>query len=73
MREVEDLYPNIFAEFRNMNPISKLWKSYNCDFLPFQTGTYTKASDGEQTFTPSSDIYPRQLWELIYKHVRGGF
>lgn len=69
--ETKNQYPNIFTPFENMNPITKWWRPFNCDFVAFQTGNYTETFDGTLTFTPSSDIYPKRLWELILKRIRG--
>lgn len=71
IKQVKQLYPNIFTPFLNQNPITKLWKEYNCDFVPFQTGTYNE-SMGIITFTPSGTVYPKMLWKAILKQIRGG-
>lgn len=65
------LYPNIFVPFKNQNPISKFWKEFLFDFVPFQTGDYSKASDGTLTFEQGPDVYPRIFWERILKRIRG--
>ena len=70
-RQVEQWYQNIFEPFKNVNPITKLWKPYNCDFIAFQTGDFSKANDGTLTFQEGSDIYPRNLWQLITKKLKG--
>lgn len=64
-------YPGIFNSFVNQNPITKLWKSYNCDFIAFQAGNFNDTEDGTKTFTPSNDEYPKKLWNLILKRIRG--
>lgn len=69
--EIKNQYPDIFVPFENVNPITKLWHPYSCDFTVFQTGNYTKAIDGTLSFTPSPDRYPQRLWELILKRIRG--
>ena len=70
-RDVENHYPNIFVPFRNENPITRFWKKYNCDMIPFQTGYFNKAADGTYTFQEGPDVYPRQLWNKIMRLVRG--
>lgn len=65
------LYPGIFVPFTNVNPITKLWKPYNFDFVAIQTGTYPETNDGKKTFQEGSDVYPRNLWQFIMKRVRG--
>jgi hypothetical protein len=68
---VNDYYPNLFSTFKNNNPITKIWKQYNCDFVPFQTGSYPKAIDGSVMFRKGSDDYPKMLWETIMRLIRG--
>lgn len=67
----EQLYPNIFIPFLNMNPITRFWKPYNFDFIPFQTGSYSKAADGTLMYQEGHDVYPVNLWNRIMKLVRG--
>lgn len=71
LQHTEFLYPNIFVPFMNMNPITKWWKPYNFDFVAFQTGDFTEAADGTLTFEQGPDAYPRTLWNLILKRIRG--
>ncbi len=71
VKDVNHNYPNILEHFKNENPITKLWKSYNCDLLAFQTGTYDTAADGGTTFEAGNDVYPMNLWQLILKRIRG--
>lgn len=69
IRQVENLYPNIFVPFLNQHPITQFWKKYNCDFVPFQTGTYNESISG-LTYTESHDAYPRMLWEKMLKQIK---
>ncbi|MBP3228877.1 MAG: hypothetical protein J6M53_08880 [Bacteroidaceae bacterium] len=64
-------YPNIFVPFTNVNPVTRLWRPFDFDFIAYQTGTYYTAGDGTLTFTEGDDVYPRNLWNLIQKRVRG--
>lgn len=66
---VENLYPNIFKQFENENPITKWFNKYNFGFVAFQTGNFTKAADGSLVFEPGDEIYPRNLWNIIRKHI----
>lgn len=68
--EVKNLYPNIFVPFINQNPITKFWKNYNCDFIPFQTGFYTKAVSG-LTYQEGPPEYCEKLWKSIMKQITG--
>lgn len=65
------LYPSIFAPFKNVNPITKLWKPNNFDFVAFHTGDYSETADGSKTFEKGHDVYPMKLWEIISKRIRG--
>lgn len=71
MKETNDLYPNIFIPFLNINPITRFWKPYNFDFIPFQTGNYSEAADGALMYQEGHDAYPANLWNTIIKLVRG--
>src|SRR5574344_936476 len=65
------LYPNIFVPFANENPITKFFAPYNFDFVAFQTGDFSEATDGTLTFEDGHEVYPRKLWEVISKRLRG--
>lgn len=71
MQHVSYLYPDIFVPFKNQNPITKLWKEYNFDFCPFHTGYFVDDAGGVKTFQQGHDIYPRKLWSVILKRIRG--
>lgn len=64
-------YPDIFARFKNSNPITSLWRPNNFDFVPFQTGTYTKPASGSLVYIQGSDRYPQILWETLLNCIRG--
>lgn len=68
--EVKNLYPGIFAHFKNQNPITKFFKKYNCDFVPFQTGYYTQAVS-RLTYQEGPREYCCQLWNSIMKQITG--
>lgn len=71
LQHTDFLYPNIFVPFKNMNPITRWWAEYNFDFVAFQTGDFSEAADGTMTFEEGHDVYPRKLWELIRKRIKG--
>ena len=52
-KDIEDNYPGIFEPFRNTHPISSFWRPWRCEFLPFQTGTYTADSRNGQLYFQS--------------------
>ena len=67
---IEAEYPGIFNLFANKNPISRIWRKYNCRLIPFQTGDYEKRTEvtinKEVTiFTAGDNKYPQELWETI--------
>ena len=75
--EISNLYPGIFENFKNQNPITKLWKDYLCGFVPFQTGTYTPTSKQDSkgntvwNYQEGADYYPQMLWNEIKKSITG--
>ena len=75
--DVSNLYPGIFENFKNENPITKLWKTYNCGFIPFQTGTYTETTKQDKqgntiySYQEGPDNYPQMLWNEILKSITG--
>lgn len=71
IKEVKDLYPGIFTPFANVHPISKFWREFNCKFVPFQTGDYSVAASGKQTFQEGPEEYPRLLWKELMSLIRG--
>ena len=68
--EVKNLYPNIFVPFMNQNPITRIFKKYNCDFVPFQTGYYTEAVNG-LTYQEGPREYCVKLWKCIKNQITG--
>ena len=71
LREVKNQYPGIFAPFKNVNPITKIWKEYNSDFVPFQTGSFTDTSDGKTSYQDGPREFCVKLWKCITKKIRG--
>jgi len=73
--DVENMYPGIFTPFVNLNPITKWFKPYLCDLVPFSNGSFSRASkaDGTEylTYQPGVDEYPQILWNTIMKRIRG--
>ena len=70
-RDVENLYPGIFTPFKNMNPITRFFSEWRCDFVPFQTGDFTKANNAELTYQEGPQEYPAKLWNMILKRING--
>lgn len=70
-KRAKNLYPGIFDIFRNVNPITKFWRSYYCSFVPFQTGSYVTAADGSRRFSAAHQKYCDALWSAILKYIKG--
>ena len=71
-KDIEDNYPGIFEPFRNTHPISSCWRPWRCEFLPFQTGTYTADSrNGQLYFQSGPDEYPAALWQHLLHFIKG--
>lgn len=71
-KDIEDNYPGIFEPFRNTHPLSSFWTPWRCEFLPFQTGTYTSDSrNGQLYFQPGPDEYPAALWQQFLHFIKG--
>jgi len=69
--QVKSDYPGIFDNFRNLNPITSMWRPDNFEFVPFQTGTYTKPASGDLVYIQGSDRYPQMLWEKLLSCIKG--
>lgn len=73
--DISNMYPGIFVPFINQNPVTKIFRKYNCSLVPFSNGAFTKGttSEGEvvQKYIQGVDDYPGILWKTIMKLVRG--
>ena len=71
MNECNNEYDGLFRIFRNTNPLP--WaEKYTCKFVPFSTGVYGKAAQGELGhYDISHDAYPATLWETIMDCIKG--
>jgi DNA polymerase III delta prime subunit len=70
-KNVQNLYQGIFTPFMNQNPITKWFRKFNCRFVPFQTGSYSKTMIGGLTYIEGPDAYARQLWNSMLKFIKG--
>lgn len=71
-KSIRDLYPNIFEPFKNTSPLISWFAPYKLDFTIFQTGDYSVTADGTPSqFEPGPDVYPRRLWKIILKKIKG--
>lgn len=69
--DIENRYDGIFTPFKNENPVTKLFKSYDCAFVPFKTGSFTKLVDGGFSFQQGNSVYPEKLWKVINGMLKG--
>ena len=60
-------YPAVLNCFKNQNPVTKLWKPFNCDIVSFSAGDFCRTCDNKEMFRPGLDTYPKQLWKAICK------
>ena len=69
---VDGLYPQLFKSFTSKGIFGS---KPRYDFTAFQTGTYVEGQDANgkpyKSFQAGHDSYPRRLWEIIYKRIRG--
>jgi GTPase SAR1 family protein len=76
-KDLQNQYPGIFSKYMNQNPITKLWRKYNFDFVIFSAGLFNEVKDnagnvfGDASYTQSNDKYPAELWNAILKTVKG--
>lgn len=63
-------YPTVLNCFKNQNPITKLWRPFNCDIIPFTAGLFCRTYDNKEVFQPGLDTYPKQLWKSVSKSFR---
>ena len=73
--DVHNMYPGLFVPFANVNPITKWFRPFDCELIPFSNGDFTEAtaSDGSvyQTWQQGTDFYPGMLWKNIMSKIRG--
>lgn len=72
-KNLTNQYQGIFTKYMNQNPITKLWRKFNFDFVIFSAGLFNDTNDGGQSYTQSNDRYPAELWRAILKTVKGGW
>lgn len=67
LKQINNEYPGLIELFSNTNPITCLFRPYNCSFIPFVTGTYPIRNDGQMLYVPSSSVFPNLLWKAMIK------
>lgn len=70
MKECNNEYDGIFGIFKNNSPLP--WSDkYTCKFVPFSTGNFSEAAEGELGhYDVSKDDYPAKLWETIVQCIK---
>ncbi len=71
IRSVQNQYANIFVPFENKNPITKFFTKYNCEFVPFMTGSYSETMSGGLTYTEGHPVYAQKFWQAMLKLING--
>ncbi len=71
IRNVQNLYPNIFVPFENKNPLTKFFTKFNCEFVPFMTGSYSETMSGGHTYTEGHRAYAQKFWQAMLKLING--
>lgn len=66
--DIDIQYPGLKKALKNEIPIVQLFKPYSCEFVPFSTGNYIH-SDSGLVYEQSSDIYPKQLWNVLKRLI----
>lgn len=64
-------YPGLFKLFANENPITKFFKPTRAAFVPHMNGYFTDLQSGGRSFQIGHDNYPRNLWGIITKSIKG--
>jgi predicted MPP superfamily phosphohydrolase len=67
---IENQYPGLFNNYKKKNPIARLLRKYNFDFVVFSAGLFNETVDGKQSYVQSNDKYPAALWRSIMKTVK---
>lgn len=70
IRTIYRQYPLVLNCFKNQNLVTKLWRPFNCDILPFTSGLFCRTYDNKEVFQPGLDTYPEQLWKSVSKGLR---
>ena len=71
--DIKNQYPNIFSKYVNHNPITKLWRKYNFDFVVFSAGSFSDDGASGLNYVPSNPSNPAKLWQAILKTVKGAW
>lgn len=67
--EVKSIYSRLFDVFKNTNPITRLIRPYNFDFVAFSAGTFSKSVEETGVYSMGDNKYPEALWNTITKSI----
>ena len=70
-KAMRDEYEGLSGIFKNPNPITSLWRTYNYRFVPYCTGYYTQQVGGKHKYNESEERYPCNLWAELVKCFKG--
>lgn len=62
---IKKQYPNIFARYTRSGFSAFLFGKYDFDMVCFSAGTFNKAENGREVWTPSLNFYCEDLWRAI--------
>ena len=62
-------WPNIGERIKNTNPITRLIRPYNFDFVAFSAGTFSKSVEETGVYSMGDNKYPEALWNTITKSI----
>lgn len=62
------LYDSLFV-FKEKRPIIRVFRPYNCNFIPFTSGVFCDNND-ECVFIRSNPIYSEKLWKAIINCIK---
>lgn len=77
-KNIQNQYEGIFSKYMNQNPVTRLWRKYNFDFIVFSAGFFNEILDPSdhkigESYVQSNDKYPGKLWQSILKTVKGSW
>ena len=67
--KVKGVYSELFDVFKNTNPITRLIRPYNFDFVAFSAGTFCNNVEGTVEYSIGDSKYPEILWNTILKNI----
>lgn len=66
IKDIERRYVGIFEPFKNVNSVTRLFKRYDFDFVPFMTGQFFDNG----SFTEGHYSWCERLWSVVQKSLK---